>query len=387
MTFRPSVLPDRDNDILSTFTRSFERARQLVRQDQADKRAQQIHDLEVREREQALADQELSANLEIATTPGLSFRDISSRQAEIANLFGRNADGSVDAEVQAPMIGRFGRASMPRELMPPPGTPGDVQIVGQRGGQTLTFSQTMADRIRRDRALADAQAAERLPEAVRAAGERDDLAVSVRNILGLDPILGADGQPIPAEQIPSTELGRDLIETRHAERLARARGEAVAAVPRTSTSGGGRSPDEIRLGQARGRILSSFRSRLAAFERTIPAPGSMERRMLEARGQAVPEADRAGLMREAINEAQAVGDITETEANDMRQQIPQMLEQAGASAAGSQPPPQATLSPAEVQSIVGMLRRAGSISEAEIREDLEAEGFTEDDIQAVLDAM
>jgi len=58
MTFRPSVLPDRDNDILSTFTRSFENARNLVRQDQADKRAQLLFSQQSRLREQQIEDRE-----------------------------------------------------------------------------------------------------------------------------------------------------------------------------------------------------------------------------------------------------------------------------------------------------------------------------------------
>lgn len=61
MTFRPSVVPDRDNDIISTFTRSFESARNLVRQDQADKRARLQFEQETRSRERDIEDREFDA--------------------------------------------------------------------------------------------------------------------------------------------------------------------------------------------------------------------------------------------------------------------------------------------------------------------------------------
>lgn len=61
MTFRPSVVPDRGNDIISTFTRSFESARNLVRQDQADKRARVLFEQETRSREQDIEDREFEA--------------------------------------------------------------------------------------------------------------------------------------------------------------------------------------------------------------------------------------------------------------------------------------------------------------------------------------
>lgn len=73
MTFRPSVLPDRDNDILSTFVRSFERARQQRRADQADSRAQGEFNARQEDREAQKQDRILQANLEVSSRPELSF--------------------------------------------------------------------------------------------------------------------------------------------------------------------------------------------------------------------------------------------------------------------------------------------------------------------------
>ena len=75
MTFRPSVLPDRDNDILSTFTRSFERARQQRRADQADSRAQGEFEARQEDREAQRKDKILDANIAVSQDPTLSFGD------------------------------------------------------------------------------------------------------------------------------------------------------------------------------------------------------------------------------------------------------------------------------------------------------------------------
>jgi hypothetical protein len=72
MTFRPSVLPDRDNDILSTFVRSFERARQLRRADQADARANAEFTARQEDRQAARDESVFQQELEIARDPELS---------------------------------------------------------------------------------------------------------------------------------------------------------------------------------------------------------------------------------------------------------------------------------------------------------------------------
>lgn len=72
MTFRPSVLPDRDNNLLSTFTRTFEATRQAIRQDQADRRAQR--EFESREGERAFTREreEFALRADIARDPTIS---------------------------------------------------------------------------------------------------------------------------------------------------------------------------------------------------------------------------------------------------------------------------------------------------------------------------
>jgi hypothetical protein len=72
VTFRPSVLPDRDNDILSTFVRSFERARQLRRADQADARANAEFTARQEDRQAARDESVFQQELEIARDPELS---------------------------------------------------------------------------------------------------------------------------------------------------------------------------------------------------------------------------------------------------------------------------------------------------------------------------
>ena len=72
MTFRPSVLPDRDNDILSTFIRSFERARQLRRADQAESRAQAEFEARQEDREARREEQLFQTRLQVATDPSLT---------------------------------------------------------------------------------------------------------------------------------------------------------------------------------------------------------------------------------------------------------------------------------------------------------------------------
>ena len=69
MAFRPSVLAEPGKDIISTFARSFESARQLVRQDQFDKRAATLQEQEIRLREQDIEDRDFAAE-QIRNRPG-----------------------------------------------------------------------------------------------------------------------------------------------------------------------------------------------------------------------------------------------------------------------------------------------------------------------------
>jgi hypothetical protein len=116
MTFRPSVLPDRDNDILSTFTRSFERARQQRRADQADSRAQGEFEARQEDRQAQRQDRILEANLAVAEAPGLSFEqgfDVNQRgttaevrQGETGRLLGEAQGPTLRLQDQGVEVGR-----------------------------------------------------------------------------------------------------------------------------------------------------------------------------------------------------------------------------------------------------------------------------------------
>ncbi len=69
MAFRPSVLAEPGKDIISTFARSFEATRQLVRQDQFDRRALTLQDQEIRQREQDIEDRDFAAE-QVRNRPG-----------------------------------------------------------------------------------------------------------------------------------------------------------------------------------------------------------------------------------------------------------------------------------------------------------------------------
>ena len=401
MTFRPSVLPDRDNDILSTFTRSFERARQLVRQDQADRRAQQAFELQQEERRQALEDRRLEFDLKVAEDPALSFRDITPEQAELAQALGadprtggfraptlpgtRDEGGFIDPQ----------QVDIPEDVLPA-GTPGDVEIVGQRGGRTLTRSQTVGDIMRRRRLSEEAEFEETLPAARRERRDEAETRESVENLLGLGALTDPEtDEPIPPGTITDPDLAADLIEQERAARFSRRRGVDVAATPRPRTGGsGGRSPEDIAFGQARGRILSNFQQELDDERRQLTANESTSQRLQrEISGDPAPEPDRAAVLERVIRQSRTAQDITDEQMNQMLQDIPNILRESGGGggaprgAEGGESGGGVGLSDAEVTQVTSILRRAGSITEAEITEDLQAEGFTPEEIAQVLAAM
>lgn len=141
MTFRPSVLPDRDNDILSTFTRSFERARQNRRADQADARAQAEHEARQEDREAAKQDRILEANLAVESDPGLSF----------ANEFEIQQEGVGLNEV--PTGSRFTQALGPTRDVTRPG----VEVGRGPGGRSIFRSEEATQQGRREEVLREAE--------------------------------------------------------------------------------------------------------------------------------------------------------------------------------------------------------------------------------------
>lgn len=367
MTFRPSVLPDRDNDILSTFTRSFERARQLVRQDQADRRAQQLHDLDVRERERAIEDREFQAAMELATTPGIETRTgarrITPQQQSIIEAFGRDRQGGVVDEVRAPRIGRFGRAVMPRELMPPPGTAGDTRVVGERGGQQVTFSQMMADRLRREREMAEAEFEETLPAGRRAAEDRRREEDTVRALLEADPLETGEGEDIPPESITSPEIAMDLIEQQREARFARERGVAVATAPRTTNPRTTATTDPSVLPSATGaRVNAILRDVEEEARDRLIAEAGIEANLRGFTPREFTPAERESMRRESVVRAFNTGVITQ-------QQRDALL----ARGAGEAP-----LSQEEVSSL---LQRFRGMSDDDVREIMQSADFTSPEIE------
>jgi len=88
MAFRPSVLAEPGKDIISTFARSFEGARQLVRQTQFDRRALALQDQEIRLRAQDIEDRDFAAE-QVRNRPGTFEPGTfpSSRDDELAAAF------------------------------------------------------------------------------------------------------------------------------------------------------------------------------------------------------------------------------------------------------------------------------------------------------------
>ncbi len=144
MTFRPSVVPDRDNDIISTFTRSFESARNLVRQDQADKRARILFEQQTTLRAQDIEDRERAAAIasgQAGTFDPDRFQPDPTGQ-NIARSFSQARDtrvpldeGSVFAgQAGAPGAPARGPAGGPPSLLSGPG--GTPNIFAQAGQET-----------------------------------------------------------------------------------------------------------------------------------------------------------------------------------------------------------------------------------------------------------
>lgn len=194
MTFRPSVQPDRDNDVLSTFVRSFERARQQRRADQADSRANAEFNARQEDREAQRQDRILQTNLDVATDPGLQFQ----RGFEInQELPGTRAQVTAEAP-------GGGRQTIAEALGPDLQTTREVEgeLVGKGpGGREIFFSEEagvqgreaearrgvefereLGEPERLEQAEADRQERAELETALRAAGvPESEITVLKRN--------------------------------------------------------------------------------------------------------------------------------------------------------------------------------------------------------------
>lgn len=177
MTFRPSVLPDRDNNILDTFVRSFERARQIRRADQADARAQQEFNARQEDRTAQREATILQSNLAVREDPSLSFdpdfevQQIPGTQATVTADFGEEFGRAPIASAQGPTLIERARG----------------ESVGRGpGGQEIFFSERAGEVGREQRAEREIAAERRLQEPERreaqeaAASERRELEDALR---------------------------------------------------------------------------------------------------------------------------------------------------------------------------------------------------------------
>ena len=176
MTFRPSVQPDRDNDILSTFVRSFERARQLRRADQADSRASAEFTARQEDREAQKQATILQSNLAIREDPSLSF----DQAFEVQQLPGTQA--TVTAEAPGGGREQIATAQGPTLIETARG-----ESVGTGpGGREIFFSERAGEVGREQRAEREIAAERRLQEPERreaqeaAASERRELEDALR---------------------------------------------------------------------------------------------------------------------------------------------------------------------------------------------------------------
>jgi hypothetical protein len=221
VTFRPSVLPDRDNDILSTFVRSFERARQLRRADQADARASAEFTARQEDREAQKQDRILQTNLEVASRPELQFQrgfeinqQLPGTRAQVTAETpggGRQAiaealgpDLQTTREVEGELVGRGpgGREIFRSE---------EAGIQGRQEEQRrdLEFQRELDEPARLEQADADRQERGDLERALRAAGvAEEEIRVLVRNPQAarqrLQSISAQSGRDTAAEAVRET---------------------------------------------------------------------------------------------------------------------------------------------------------------------------------------
>jgi len=239
MTFRPSVLPDRDNDILSTFTRSFEKARSLVRQDQADKRASLLFKQGQIDRERDIEDRDFEAAARIAEDPGMTRqpRGVSAEQIRIQSALGANiqtpgtvgprgtprggrdqeatdiAGGGMIPAIPGRAIGAQLPGIGPQQVNRDPENraieqPDDFQDLGEFRGQRVTVSAAQRRAIERSQGDEDAADVTRRAEAAGAPGRartENELEIArdtVRSMVGAGLLTDARGNRIELADLP-----------------------------------------------------------------------------------------------------------------------------------------------------------------------------------------
>ena len=327
MTFRPSVLPDRDNDIISTFTRSFERARNLVRQDQANAREQKAFDQETRLRQFEIEDREFEA-AKRQGAPG-----VTPTGAAPALPTGAAAAEPIAAAFQGIPEPQFGREELAGvggvDVVTEPARPDDeVPLPG--GG---TFSRTLetsileAEEERSIRRRADIESD--LPEArqERAEEEREtviETAERQREITQREGQARAFRTLFP--EIPE-ELGTDAVIQMGKVLSERSLRETPTGASVVSAAG--------RQDRGVANVLAVFERRLAAdlsaARRRTPTP---EERLAAGRPGGSPidfegDVSRSRIMEEAITSALTAGTITPDQAATMQNNVQGLLDQAG----------------------------------------------------------
>ncbi len=237
MTFRPSVLPDRDNDILSTFTRSFERGRTLARQDALDRRATLEFEQRQEDRELDREDRILDFRLRAAQTPGISLLpgDTDEDQLRLQSAL----------QGEAPVIrGPFPDMEMiiPPDVLDPstPVLPEDFVSVGRGpGGGFVTFSETMRRAMEEDERTAEAA-----PGLARDEASLEASRNTIRALIAAGLLTNAAGEVIELADLPDNfdpDTIGDIIGRQEGGRQARLTRVSPTA-PRAPTA---RDPERV----------------------------------------------------------------------------------------------------------------------------------------------
>jgi hypothetical protein len=371
MTFRPSVVPDRDNDIVSTFTRSFERARNLVRQDQADVRERKAFDLEQRVRTQALEDREFEAGVRRGQ-PGVFRTDGGAGQAggaePIAEALG--AAGAVSPAF-GPDLGAVREVAKGGVGVRTEPGPADAVDVG--GG--FAFSRRMQQEIEAGELLTEQEAEEVSPAAER---EGLETRAEARRLRGEERTAEAEATgrehskanalraQFPdelegiADDVQVIEQGRLLVQ------------QAIRSTPTGSqiTSAG------TRRDQSRAAILANFQRKLAVQEREASGQTLGERMIAKRLGETPAEIDRGEIMRETIRESAAAGDITAAEAQNLMGDVEAMLTESSATG-----PAGGILSQSEIEAFAAAVE---DLPAAERDAELRDLGLDDDAIKQIL---
>jgi hypothetical protein len=328
MTFRPSVVPDRDNDIISTFTRSFERARNLVRSDQADRRAQSAFDLEQRVRTQALEDREFEAGVRRGQ-PGVFRTDGGAGQAggaePIAQALG--AAGAVSPALGPDFRGVREVAKGGVGVRTEPSGPADATDVG--GG--FAFSRRMQREIEAGELREEQEAAEVSPAAERG---RLEQRLEGRRLRGEEREAEAAGLETQHSQANALRAQfPDELEGVADDVQVITQGRLLAQQALRATPTGAQAASAgTRRDQSRAAILSNFQRKLATATRTAAAERDpVLEEMARRRGETLDtEIDRGEIMRETIRESAAAGDITAQEAQNLMGDVEAMLTESSA---------------------------------------------------------